>query len=622
MHAWSSVLLAFEEPPFRFGSAHQHPYHPVPLLKNVLIAYYLLGLFIIGYTPPAMIFGQAEGFPMVMCFLGGGVGLGVLIFAEQKLREKALANLPAVRITRFIIALGAFVILLPLLVVVAALGVVALIGYWIVNHRSPGEKPSDTFGSAHWANVEEIKAVGLARDEGLLLARYATPPERGTQPPAMSEPGPFLRFSDAGHLLTCAATRSGKGVGLVIPNLIAYQGNALVIDLKGENCAVTSGMRKRMGQRVLRLDPFKVLGDGSAALNPLDGVDVESEDAFDEAAKIADMLILREAGERDPHWNDKAGAIIRGLILFVAAEAPAPRRNLLEVRRLLTLPESEFAAMLDTMATTPTGDGCVQRAASEISRMGSNERSSVLSTALRHTEFLESVPMQRVLSHSDFDLAELKRGRLTLYLIMPPDRIERYNRALRLWIGFALSSMVRTPGQPERRTLFLLDEMAQLGPMEPLYKAMSIMGGYGMSLWVIVQNLGQLRALYPEHKWEAFLANATVQQFFGIQDNETAEYISKLSGQTTVITRGSSHSEGESGGSHSFATSNVSESSSSSEAARALVLPHEVIALDPRSMIMSVRGCPAPIFARKINYLEDEEFVGLAAPNPMYLQTT
>ena len=119
-------------------------------------------------------------------------------------------------------------------------------------------------------------------------------------------------------------------------------------------------------------------------------------------------------------------------------------------------------------------------------------------------------------------------------MILPTAKLNAYAPLLRLWITVLIDAVVEVPGKPEKRILFILDEMAQLGRMEPLKQAVSLMRGYGMNLWMIFQDLGQLKSIYPNDEWKTFVSNSTVQQYFSIADPETADYVSKMLGESMI----------------------------------------------------------------------------------------
>lgn len=456
--------------------------------------------------------------------------------------------------------------------------------------------------TAAWATETELQQANLFDPTDLMLGKWS----------GNTKSDRLIGWQQEGHLLTVAPTGAGKGVGVVIPNLLTYPGSIVAIDPKGENYQISSRNRRRMGQAVFRLDPFNVCGNKrQAKLNPLDLLDPDSEDFADDALVIADMLVLRTGNEKDPHWDEKALMVLQGLIMFVVTQAPDKDRHLGEVRRLLTSPSDTWDTVLEMMSEA---DGAIASTAHQLERMAAEERASVLSTAMRHTAFLESPQVARSLSRSSFDPLSLKQSNISLYLILPADKLATYSRLLRLWIATTIQVMVKVKSTPQHRVLFMLDEMAQLGTMQPLVKAISLMRGYHMTLWMILQDLGQLKSLYPDNLWQTFLSNSKIQQYFGVTDQETAEYVSKLAGETTVEV--TSTTEGKNTGkSHknifdSTDSKGTNRGKTTTEQIRPLLRPDEVRRLPNDEQLIFIQGI-APIWATKLKYYQDPEFQNL-----------
>ena len=537
---------------------------------------------------------------------------------------------------------------------------------------------TDHFGSARWAGSAERKSEGIldipadriARRDGdagrsLLFGELKDPDTllRGirqetdgsfstlsTKLGAVLPGGPgsqslrtLLGWGGDGHVLTVAPTRSGKGVGLVVPNLLNYAGSAIVVDPKGENWAITHRWRRdALGQRIVCLDPFHVVlpeGSPTDSVNPLDGiVDYaqppetylkQNPELLDEVSMIADALIVRPPEEKDPHWNDKCRTLLKGLILAVVyGIGPDGRRHLSTVREMLTSGLERLQGFFPFMEKCPANaDGSLGRAAREISTMGREEFKNVVSFALKQTEFLDSPLVGDCLGASGkdargtFDLRDLKTGEpVTIYLILPPHYLGQYSRLFRLWITMAMASMTRSYAPPMggRHVLFLLDEMAQLGTMDMMRKAVSLMAGYGMTLWMVWQDLSQLKLLYKDD-WQSFLANAKVQQYFGINDPETAKTISEMLGEETIriVTESESSSVSRENLALFHSTKTKNSARSNAETARALLKPDEVRRLPRETMLLFVQGV-APIACRRLAYFADPAFEGRFDANPYH----
>lgn len=370
----------------------------------------------------------------------------------------------------------------------------------------------------------------------------------------------LIGIDDNRHMMTVAGSRSGKSVTLV-GNLLFYRGSVLALDPKGELANLTAQRRADLGQKVCVLDPFLAcaghVAPFRARFNPLAGLQPGSETIIEDAGMIADALIV--GGEaKDPHWDDSARSFIKGLILHaVTAPSCEGQRTLITVRALLSqalMPDIKDgklfgveaamfanAARLARQPETRIVAEALGSATRDFYERPEKERGSVLSTARRHTEFLDYAGMRRVLSGHDFDLADLKRRAegLTVYLCLPATRMGLCNRWLRLFLNQLLDAMERTKDKPAAPVLACLDEFPVLGHMRQLEDAAGQIASFGVKLWIFLQDWGQGKALYKE-RWETFAGNAGVLQFFGNNDLETLEYVSRRLGKTIVrVARGS-----------------------------------------------------------------------------------
>lgn len=369
----------------------------------------------------------------------------------------------------------------------------------------------------------------------------------------------LFSWDDDRHLVTIAGSRSGKGRSLIIPNLLSYPGSVVCIDPKGENAAVTARHRQAMGQKVMILDPFAVLGartelaDLMGRYNPLEIIEEDQPETIDEVSALADALIIRD-NSKDPHWNESARTFLKGVILLLMATLPKYQDDvtppsgdrdlnwtLEEVRSLVSvgtpLPETDtnsLDGLLNLMMNSEAFGGAVAAAGHLIDQMGGPERGGVLSALRRHTEFLESPAIQAVLSRSSFRPEDINTTPTTIYLVLPEWRMGTHARWLRLMITSLIQILQRAERKPEAAaTLVILDEFATLGHMESIERAAGYIAGFGVKLWVILQDLTQLQSLY-KGRWETFLGNAGMLTTFGNVDVTTLEYLSKRLGETEV----------------------------------------------------------------------------------------
>ncbi len=483
----------------------------------------------------------------------------------------------------------------------------------------------DSHGSARFASRKELKKH--QGGDGLLIGRNP-----GT--------GQLLRYDGPAHLITLAPTRAGKGIGTVIPNLLAVDRSVLVIDPKGENARIAGEARRGFGT-VHILDPFEVSGHPSACYNPLDRLAPDSLDLGEDAAALTEALVIDPAGQvQEAHWNEEAKAILAGLIMFCVCHEDRDRRSLATVREYLTLPPDKIRALLELMQDSDAAGGLIARAANRFLGKADREAASVLSNAQRHTHFLDSPRIARCLARSDFAFSDLRHRITSVFLVLPPNRMDAYSRWLRLLVSQALQDVARdaevsatpaaatgaptalsapgeapdalpalsgaltapqsTTGRLRTPTLFLLDEFAALGRLEAVERAMGLMAGYGLQLWPILQDMSQLRDLYGDRA-NTFIANAGVQQVFSVNDFETAKWLSQMIGQETSRFQTDSFKPGD------------GPSFSNHLTGRDLLTPDEIMQMPPNVQLLRVQGQPSAL-TQKLRYYADPEFRGLFVP--------
>lgn len=442
-------------------------------------------------------------------------------------------------------------------------------------------RPRNAFGSAAFATTADVRRVGL-RGRGVILGRKG---------------GRFVRFAKPGHLLTFAPTRSGKGVGAVIPNLLDHPGSVVVTDIKGENYRITHGYRETLG-RVIAFAPFHDDIE-SAGYNPIDFIRIGTANDVDDARLIAEMIVAPE-GQEPNHWEREARALMTGMLLFIAGELPPHRRNPRELRALLMRDRSGFEAVIESMRES--AHPSARRIAEGFSQKEDRERSAVISTAQSRTEVFESPRLAAITSKSTFRLEDLKNGVMSLYLIIPPEYVTVYQPFLRLMVGLSTAAMTRNQRQPKHPVLFLLDELPALGHMRPIEDGIGYLAGYGASLWLFVQDLDQLTQTY--RKWRSMIANCAVRQAFNVQDPDTARLLSSMLGQRTVQVSNRSKA----GKAFRFGLPS-SFSETRSTMGRPLLSPDEVMLLPDNRELLFVNGCK-PILAEKVRYFTERRFRG------------
>lgn len=378
-------------------------------------------------------------------------------------------------------------------------------------------------------------------------------------------------YADDRHVVTVAGSRGGKSRAVLLGNLANYPGSMVVIDPKGDLARQTASIRReKHGQRTFIFDPFGVTGESkSARYNPVAGL-IDSPRIQEDAGLIADALIAETDGDRDRHWDETAKQFLIGVILLVATHPDYEKegRNLPTVAKVIRhAMAQDWEEVLDDDDAEEGGDGrekqprrqtyCVLErrmrdapgpagpaiayAGSSFYEKSDRERDTVLSTLRRHVQFITYGSMTEVLTGTSegFDLSTLRRegSQATVYLTLPAMRMGTCRGWLRLFVNQTLNAMegatVPAAELAKDRVLMVLDEFAVLGRMRELEAAAGQIAGFGVKLHIVLQDLTQLQALYGK-RWESFLANAGILQFFANNDLTTLDWISKRCGQTTV----------------------------------------------------------------------------------------
>ncbi|GAA5542276.1 conjugal transfer protein TraG [Brucella sp. NBRC 113783] len=462
------------------------------------------------------------------------------------------------------------------------LAIVAAIMMSII--RSREARNVATYGSARWAEDREIRAAGLLGSDGVVLGRY----DRD-----------YLRHDGPEHVLCFAPTRSGKGVGLVVPTLLTWPGSCIVHDIKGENWTLTAGFRARHG-RVLLFDPTNAK---SSAYNPLLEVR-QGEWEVRDVQNIADILVDPEGSlDKRNHWEKTSHSLLVGAILHVLYAEPD--KTLAGVANFLSDPRRPVEATLRAMMDTPhLGEAGVHpviaSSARELLNKSDNERSGVLSTAMSFLGLYRDPIVARVTARCDWRIADLVGSKkpVSLYLVVPPSDINRTKPLIRLilnQIGRRLTEELTASGK-RHRLLLMLDEFPALGRLDFFESALAFMAGYGLKGFLIAQSLNQIERAYGPNN--AILDNCHVRVSFATNDERTAKRVSDALGTATEM-RDSTNYAG-----HRLSPWLGHLMVSRQETARPLLTPGEIMQLPPSEEIVMVAGTP-PIRATKARYFED-----------------
>ena len=454
---------------------------------------------------------------------------------------------------------------------------------------------AETYGSARWANADEVKAAGLLGPDGVMLGRLD---------------GEYLRHDGPEHVLCFAPTRSGKGVGLVVPSLLTWPGSCIVHDIKGENWSLTAGLRARFG-RVLLFDPTNT---ASSAYNPLLEVR-RGEWEVRDVQNVADVLVDPEGSlERRNHWEKTSHSLLVGTILHVLyAETDKTLRG---VASFLSDPRRPIETTLVAMMTTPHlgkkgPHPVVASAARELLNKSDNERSGVLSTAMSFLGLYRDPVVAQVTRRCDWRIADIagEEKPTTLYLVVPPSDISRTKPLIRLilnQIGRRLTEDLNATNR-RHRVLLMLDEFPALGRLDFFELALAFMAGYGLKSFLIAQSLNQIEKAYGANN--SILDNCHVRVSFATNDERTAKRVSDALGTATEM-RAMKNYAG-----HRLSPWLGHLMVSRSETARPLMTPGEVMQLPATDEIVMVAGAP-PIRAKKARYFEDRRLAERILPTP------
>jgi type IV secretion system protein VirD4 len=465
---------------------------------------------------------------------------------------------------------------------------VAVVGSVI---RSRDARFVTTYGSARWATVKDMRQHKLLRPDGVFLGRYR---------------GSYLRHAGPEHVMAFAPTRSGKGVGLVVPTLLSWTESAVIHDIKGENWTLTSGWRSKFSD-CIRFDPTDAT---SPRYNPLLEVRRGACEVRD-AQNIADILVDPEGSlERRSHWEKTGHALLVGVILHVLyAEED---KTLAGCAKFLSDPDRTFATTLRLMISTPhLGDRphpVVAQAARELQNKSENERSGVLSTALSFLSLYRDPVVAEVTSVSDWSVDDLVLGErpLSLYLACPPSDVSRTKPLMRLVLNQIARRLTEKEPDPSRRKLLLmLDEFPALGRLDFFETALAFMAGYGVRAFLVAQSLNQIEKAYGPNN--AILDNCHVRVAFATNDERTAKRISEALGTKTEL-RSQKNYTG-----HRLSPWLPHMMVSRQETQRALLTPGEIMQLPATDEIVMVSGAP-PVRARKLRYFEDGNFAARVLP--------
>ena len=502
-----------------------------------------------------------------------------------------------------------------------------MFAYVAATKKLKGNK--DLHGSARWARKEEIESMSLLAGQGVYVGGWVE--KKGSK-----ELHHYLRHNGPEHILVFAPTRSGKGVGLILPTLLAWPGSSIVLDIKGENWALTSGWRKSQGHTVLRFDPSDASGN-SAAFNPLEELPIDTLQAIPAVQNMASMLVDPEGKGLNDHWTKAAFALLSGVLLHCCIMVKHREKrgaNLYDLACMLAdesreiselwaeMVETDHEAILKEFSPSCLGGKeahiFIASAAKEMQQKAENEGSGVISSVLTNLSLYRDPVVTLNTAKCDFRLKDLMNSDnpVDLFLVISPADIDRLRPLMRLMMDMVIrhvcAKMEFADGSSvagyKHRLLLLLDEFTSLGKLPVMEKAIAYIAGYGGKMYIIVQDINQLNAVYG--KENALMANCHVRIAYAPNTIDTAKVLSEMTGKTTILEEKRSVSKSKGG---------RSTSTNLTETARPLLTPDECMRLPgpeknvegkvtaPGDMLVFVAG-QSPIYGRQILYFLDPVF--------------
>jgi type IV secretion system protein VirD4 len=407
-----------------------------------------------------------------------------------------------------------------------------------------------------------------------------------------------------GHHLVVSGTRGGKGVSAVIPAILDHQGPVVVLDIKGENFAVTRRHRQSLGRKVAVLNPFGIIEDTSDQFNPLDYI--RPNELTRDVSLVADGLVKPEDGD-GAHFSEMACQLVAAAIEVIMTQEKLERRNLIAVADLL------LAADLDATleAWADNGDLVGHRpaqTAATILRAGDRERGSIQTAISKAFEWMQSDNMRRFLERSSFRMDDLLDDTVDLFIAVPLDQVDKQSVFMRLFINLVLGTVVRQDGRRKVKApiLLVLDEFVRMGRMEQIMNIANVAAGAGVEALFVTQDTGQVEKAYGPNDARSIFGSCITKRVFNLNDIETAEWSARHLGENTVysqqISEGKSVHEG--------------RDFSHSEQSQKLMTAEQVMGMKVDELLLLV-GNRSPLRAKQNMYFKSKWYRLLYDENPL-----
>ena len=432
---------------------------------------------------------------------------------------------------------------------------------------------NNPLGDAKFASESDIKKAGLRSTEGLVLGKFK---------------GRYLMDNGQTHVLVSAPTGSGKGVGVVIPNLLNWNGSAVVLDIKGENYTLTSGFRKKHGQRIYVFSPFS---ENSHRFNPFDTINPHPRQRFNDIQNIATIIL--PDNEKDPTWSQQGRALFVAFALYLL-DHPTEDCTIGNILRYLqTKDDTRDIAKAILESQGQNLDSSAQRTFSNFSQQEKRMSESVKVGLVGALSLWNSPSIDAATSYTDFDIMKLREQKTTIYVVVSLADLASLRPLLALFFEQVFAAQLRNePGKDDiYKVLFLMDEFESLGTMDGIVDKLPFVRSFNIRIMAIIQGLSQLDQRYTAAGRDKILQGSKHQIFFASNDQQTTNYVSETLGKKTIQTVSKSRSK-------------QGKTISKQSQARELMMPQEVRELSPDKLILITEGT-SPIMANKIRYFKD-----------------
>lgn len=502
--------------------------------------------------------------------------------------------------------------------------------------RSGGRQPrpveppkpvvSDTHGTADWAKRWTGVPNPVYLFTGVFFGKSSHPDFNGGD--WRSAPGATICSMPENHSLVVAKTRTGKGTRVIVPTLLRYMGSMIVIDPKGENAAITARARK-MGNAALPkeglvfiINPWGVLGDHyeklgfkPAKYNPLEVLDREDPNIVANAQTIASTICMIGGSDKDMFWQSSAANILAAVLLWIT-DRPDEHRTLAQARMITSLSRKDFTdRYMIPMAASEAFDGAIRELISPYLDLANETYSGIMANLSEAMKFMSDPQVKANTSGRSFSMKDVRDIPITVYVVIPPERMQAQRAWLRLVLAAATLTFKNSPMSTrdyQQRCMFLIDEFPSLGHIPNFTADISTMAGYGVDYTLVVQGLNQLKEHYKDGAG-TILSNCAYKWFCNVNDLESAKYLSDSLGKKTVQTIGKSESEGQSGSGLT-----AGETTTLGETGRNLLNPDEIMNLGRDTAIL-LNPLTRPHYLRTVDYWDAPDvFLGMRENWPQF----